>query len=100
MYATSKLIAEARYLESWLKIFAGLTKRAAWERLTEGGKSYPALGTFYKHVRDFGGLQPYLIWSFKSDLKHAIKVGSIRDAELEELLAEYDRLWVPTEGPM
>ena len=75
-------------------------KKAAWERLTQGGKDYPSLGTFYKHIQQFGNLRLYLTWSFQSDLKHAIKIGGIRDDEVKALIDEYDRLCVPTEGPM
>lgn len=43
----------------WIKHFEGRTKKAIWAELTDNGRAYPQLSTFYSHVRG-GGLDRVL----------------------------------------
>jgi hypothetical protein len=52
-------LAMERYLAKWLALFAGMTKKAVWERYT-GGSGYPALSTFYQHVKHTGSVDEYM----------------------------------------
>ena len=44
--------ATAHYQERWNTHFIGKAKKAIWRELTEDGKHYPSLPTFYLHVRE------------------------------------------------
>lgn len=92
-------LATERYCAAWLELFAGMTKKAAWQRYT-GGKGYPALGTFYQHVKHAGGLSQHLEWCLKNDLEHCLKVLGIEDGEIKALLKEREQLWKPTSDLM
>lgn len=92
-------LASDRYLARWLALFEGMTKKAAWERYT-GGTGYPALGTFYQHVKHSGGLSKHLEWCFTNDLERSLRVLGIVDTEIETLLQERARLWRPTSAPL
>ncbi len=92
-------LAAERYLPRWQALFAGMTKKAAWERYT-GGSGYPALGTFYEHVKHSGSLDKYMEWCLTSDLERSLRVLGVEDKEIDALLQERARLWRPTSGPM
>lgn len=92
-------LATERYLAKWLALFAGMTKKAVWERYT-GGSGYPALGTFYQHVKHSGSLDEYMKWCLANDLERSLRVLEITDKEINALLIERERLWRPTSGPM
>jgi hypothetical protein len=93
-----RLVAE-RYLSQWLTLFADTTKKAAWERYT-GASGYPALGTFYQHVKHAGSLSKYMEWCLTNDLERALRVLAVEDKEIQNLLREREGLWRPTSGPM
>jgi hypothetical protein len=95
----ARQLATDRYLAQWLALFAGMTKKAAWERYT-GGTGYPALGTFYQHVKHSGSLSKYMEWCLTSDLERSLRVLGVEDKEIGTLLQERARLWRPTSGPM
>lgn len=82
--------AEARYLARWLALFENKSKKEAWLTYT-GGNGYPALGTFYKHVKDEGVAQ-YLRRSFSHDFRRALKQMKIKDDDIETLLAAREKL--------
>lgn len=92
-------LATERYLARWLALFGGMTNKAAWQRYT-GGLGYPALGTFYKHVKDSGSLHKYMEECLKSDLERSLRALGVEDKEIDALLQERARLWRPTSGPM
>lgn len=91
----AKQLAKDRYLERWLALFAELSKKAAWERYT-GGSGYPALGTFYQHVKHSGSLSKYMEWCFPNDLQKSLRILDVEDKEIEGLLKEHSLLWRPT----
>jgi hypothetical protein len=95
----ARQVAKERYLTQWLALFAGMTKKAAWEQYT-GGSGYPALGTFYQHVKHSGSLSKYMEWCLTSDLEQALRVLAVEDKEIQSLLQEREQLWRPTSGPM
>ena len=92
-------LATERYLAQWLALFAGMTKKAAWERYT-GGSGYPALGTFYQHVKHSGSLGKYMEWCLTSDLERSLRVLEVEDKEINVLLRERAQLWRPTSGAL
>lgn len=92
-------LATERYLVKWLALFAGMTKKEAWERYT-GGSGYPALGTFYHHVKHSGTLTKYLEWCLTNDLERSLRVLGAEDKEIDALLEERERLWRATSGPL
>lgn len=77
-------LAEERYLSKWLSIFDGKSKKTVWEILTESGKHYPALGTFYKHVRG-ESLGSYLKRQFRQDTAKALSLLGVTDAEIKQM---------------
>ena len=48
-------------------LFDGKSRKAAWLSYT-GGAGYPAQETFYKHVREIGGLPEYMTRCFHHEL--------------------------------
>jgi SEC-C motif len=99
MLGKAQELATERYRAAWLALFAGMTKKAAWQRYT-GGTGYPTLGTFYRHVKHAAGLSQHLEWCLRNDLERSLKVLGIEDAEIKALLKERTQLWKPTSGPM
>lgn len=81
-------IAINRYLEKWLKHFEGRNKKQVWEMLVTG-PSHPALGTFYKHVRETG-LEKKLTYWLKNNIIDSLKLLGIQDEEIVQLLEERD----------
>jgi len=76
----------------WLAYFAGKSKRQIWDELTEGGATYPALATFYSHVRH-SGLQSVLLGYL--DARNVARVERILKLErgpLNELAVELRKL--------
>lgn len=78
-------LAKERYLSRWLETFEGLNKREVWERLPIKTYGYPALGTFYKHVKYHGTVQAYLTWLFEAEIQYIIP-AVFKDKEIELLL--------------
>lgn len=83
-------LATDRYLARWLSLFEGKTKKAAWLIYT-GGEGYPALGTFYDHVRT-DGLVPYMSRRFVHDLPRVLEVLGVKDPDVEALLRQRDAI--------
>lgn len=83
-------LATERYLQRWLDLFEGKSRKSAWMIYT-GGHAYPSLATFYKHVRE-QGLPQYLTWCFRNDVQKALGILNITDAEIEALLQKRDRI--------
>jgi hypothetical protein len=52
------------------------------ERYT-GGSGYPALGTFYQHVRHAGSIIEYMRQRFESDFEDALLKMSVADKTLK-----------------
>lgn len=96
---TAQYLASNRYLARWLALFDGMTKKGAWERYT-GKEGYPALGTFYQHIKHFGSLEKYMEWCLANDLQRSLRVMGIQDNEIDALLQEREQLWQPTSGPL
>jgi len=96
---SAQQLATERYLSRWLALFGGMTTKAAWQLYT-GGSGYPALATFYQHVKHTGSLSKYMEWCLARDLERSLSVLGTEDKEIDDLLKERSRLWGPTSGPM
>jgi hypothetical protein len=96
---TAQHLALDRYLARWLASFDGMTKKAAWERYT-AKEGYPALGTFYQHIKHFGSLKKYMEWCLTNDLERSLRVLGVQDKEIDALLLEREQHWRPTSGPL
>lgn len=45
-------VATSRYMDKWLSYFQDAkSKKEIWRRLTDNGRRYPSLSTFYAHTR-------------------------------------------------
>jgi hypothetical protein len=91
LLAKAVQIAEKRYLARWLAMYEGKNKKAAWQLYT-GGSGYPALGTFYKHVKFDGTVEQYLRRSFSHDFQKALKQMKVKDREIDELLSAREKI--------
>jgi hypothetical protein len=49
---------------------------------------YPALGTFYEHIKDDSGVGEYMRWCFENDIEEALKKIAVHDQEILERLKE------------
>lgn len=78
--------------ERWTAHFAGKTKKATWRELTEDGKHYPSLGTFYKHVAESGMARVLARYFDPRELPSVIRILGPGASELRERLAEVERL--------
>lgn len=87
LFNKARKLATDRYQQKWLNLYSDLTKKAAWQRYT-GGSGYPALGTFYKHVKHAGGVPEYMRWSFESDFEDALRKMDIEDKDIIKLLSQ------------
>lgn len=85
-------LGEERYLERWLALFKNRSKKDAWLIYT-GGSGYPALGTFYRHVRD-EGIEKYLRQHFGCDLEKVLHKLRVEDQEITVLLKSAEKLGV------
>lgn len=80
-------LAEERYLDTFMRLFEGKSKKAVHSILTRGGRGYPSLGTFYNHVAA-DGLDTYLRRWFVRDIDRALQLLNVADPEIERLQAE------------
>lgn len=76
----------------WTAHFAGKTKKAVWHELTENGKRYPSLGTFYRHVADSGMARVLEGYFDPRELPTVIRILGPSTSELSERMAEVARL--------
>ena len=85
--AKAQKLSETRYLARWEQFFYNRNKKECWSILTNAGARYPALGTFYKHVRD-EGISKYLQRFFRNDNERALTILDVDDAEIRNLRTE------------
>jgi len=78
-------LAKERYLDRWLAFFDGKPKKVIWQILTDDGSRYPALGTFYRHVRG-EGTEAYLDRWFRNNTATALSLLAVTDAEIENAM--------------
>lgn len=90
LYINARNLAESRYLDKWLNMYEGLNKKDAWQLLT-GGDGYPAIGTFYKHVKE-EGVNKYLQRHFRDHFEEALRIMEVKDREIENMLHEKSRI--------
>jgi hypothetical protein len=97
LFELARILASQRYLEDWLASFSGLSRKDAWKKHT-GGSGYPALGTFYLHVRQAGSLPNYLKSCFDLQFPEVLEKLGIRDADIAAILKEYAQTKVESPG--
>ena len=81
----ARMLAKKKYWDVWLARFEGESKKGAWVILTENGKEYPSLSTFYSHTRN-EDLSHYLKSFFQAHLNRVLLILNVRDKEIYELL--------------
>ena len=77
---------------SWSAHFSGKSKRSIWEELTDAGREYPSLPTFYQHCRRSGldrVLKDYLQYRTAGTVA---RVLSLSDGELSEQVSNIQDL--------
>ena len=90
LHSRAKRLAQARYLGQWLSRYAGVSKKQAWLLYT-GGNGYPALGTFYAHLKDTT-IEKYMTDAFERDFEDALQKMGVSDREIQDLLASMARI--------
>lgn len=80
-------LAHSRYMSTWRSYFNGAkTKKEAWRRLTNNGKKYPTLSTFYSHTKN-DDLAKYISNYFYYDnLTYIIEKLGIKDDEIDKMI--------------
>lgn len=87
LYNAALQLAKQRYLDRWLALYSTLPKKKAWQRYT-GGNGYPALGTFYQHVRHAGSVTEYMRQCFEGDFEDALRKMAVEDKDIDKLLSQ------------
>ena len=78
--------------ERWYAHFEGKAKKTIWSELTEQGKFYPSLGTFYEQVRT-SGLRSVLSRYFdRRQLPTVIRILGSCAAALVESMADVEQV--------
>lgn len=86
------LYARSEFSERWNKHFAGESKKSIWGELTENGKHYPSLNTFYQHIRD-SSLQQVLDRYFEwPSLPTIVRVLQLCGCELQSRIEEAQKI--------
>ena len=83
---TASQEAKKRFLPDFQARFVGISKKEIRERLFRAS-NYPALGTFYSHVRSAGSLDAYLEKYFLRELDDFFP-ALFTDSTIESLLAQ------------
>lgn len=85
--------AKSRHLAQWMNHFAPASSRKdLWRRLTDNGKRYPSLSTFYQHTRGSDPLE-YVAQRFTfQDLAWILEKLAIEDKELDDSLHQAARM--------
>lgn len=79
---------ETNIKDAWLAHFFGKSKKLVWEQLTESGKTYPSLGTFYTHTRQ-DSMEAVLLGYLKPDSVETVtRVLGAKDEQLTALVRE------------
>ena len=90
-YDRAIVLAFNRYFETWIQFFKNKNKKEIWSTLTNKGETYPALGTFYKHLKD-DGTERYLKRFFENENNRALQVLGIIDNEILTLKNQSESL--------
>jgi hypothetical protein len=87
-----KAYAIAQHGEPWTRHFDHKTKKAVWCELTEDGKHYPSLPTFYAHVREFGLNRVLAAYFEHNYLPTVVRVLQLSGSELESRMKQVGEL--------
>lgn len=83
---------KAQYGEKWRQHFSGKRKKAIWSELTQDGRTYPSLSTFYSHIRNSGlvrVLEEYLAYR---EAETVIRVLELNDVGLSSIIERIQEL--------
>jgi len=87
------LIKRPQYGERWIGYFKGKSKKKVICReLTENGKTYPALGTFYGHVRQLDIARVLESYLETDQLSIVVRILRLKGSVLAARLAEVQRV--------
>ena len=88
---------ERQYGDRWRQHFSGKTRKAIWTQLTQDGRNYPSLSTFYSHIRHSGlenVLKGYLHYG---EAGTVIRILKLKDVELTSRIKKIQGLEQATE---
>lgn len=77
------LYLEKWYGDVWRSHFKLMSRKNVWLILTENGKHYPSLSTFYNHIRHSGIIKKLNDYLRYDDLEIILRILKINDEELE-----------------
>lgn len=84
--------ANKHYGERWHNHFNGKPKKTIWRELTQEGKEYPSLSTFYSHARN-SSLPSLLNNYFRyREIQTVIRVLELNDGNLDALIEHIQKL--------
>ena len=78
--------------ERWNEHFIGKAKKAIWRELTEEGKHYPSLSTFYLHVRESSMEQQLARYFDYRELPTVVRVLQLNASELQSRIEQVREL--------
>lgn len=90
-----KNIFMQKYASTWFEIFREKNKKQVWRILTDNGARYPALGTFYAHVRHQEleeYLRNYFTRNAEEDIDAVMLILNVQDSEVMTLRRKSDSL--------
>ncbi len=81
--------------EKWLQHFRGKTKKAIWSELTQNGRTYPSLSTFYTHIRNSGlerVLEGYLDYREAGTVIRILELSDVQLTSIIEKVRELEQM--------
>jgi hypothetical protein len=80
------------YTEKWLGEFSGQKKKTVWSQITQDGKEYPSLSTFYHRVRSSG--MAYVLCEYLDyrKLSTVTRILALKDTYLDDYTSEVHRM--------
>ncbi|MDD4959372.1 MAG: hypothetical protein PHS51_08480 [Gallionella sp.] len=89
---TLSAYATAHYQEQWNNHFIGKKKKTVWRELTEDGKCYPSLSTFYLHIRESSLEQQLARYFNYRELPTLVRVLKLNASELYSRIEQVHEL--------
>lgn len=83
------------YGEKWLQHFHGKTKKAIWCELTQDGRTYPSLSTFYSHIRNSGldsVFKGYLDYREAGTVIRILELNDVKLTSIIEMVRELEQM--------
>jgi hypothetical protein len=77
----------AKYGVSWLALFDGLSREAAWKQIYPHGR--PALSTFRSRAREFASFNDFLVFVLVSQKRAALRTLGHSAAAIDKAMAPF-----------